>query len=195
MDWKIRSPRQFAPLGNLSGLGVQIVSGGIFSNTSLLSAVYYYILHSQSAIASDGPRVKLGSQLVSSENCVRRQVVLSRTLLADSSALSSRAAMARVRLVLTSTDFLGTAVVQRCRWGLCEEFLVQLQFKWPLFTELVGFSFTEETCCSKLIHATIPRSLPLPQVFQAIQLEIYPRTKSGQQRIPGTKAYAHPCYL
>ena len=103
--------------------------------------------------------------------------------------------MARVRLVLTSTDFLGTAVVQRCRWGLCEEFLVQLQFKWPLFTELVGFSFTEETCCSKLIHATIPRSLPLPQVFQAIQLEIYPRTKSGQQRIPGTKAYAHPCYL
>ena len=56
------------------------------------------------------------------KNCVRRQVVLSRTLLADSSALSSRAAMARVRLVLTSTDFLGTALVQRCRWGLCEEF-------------------------------------------------------------------------
>ena len=67
MDWKIRSPRQFAPLGNLSVLGVQIVSGGVFSNTSLLSAVYYYILHSQSAIASDGPREKLGSQLVSSE--------------------------------------------------------------------------------------------------------------------------------
>ena len=56
------------------------------------------------------------------KNCVRRQVVLSRTLLADSSALSSRAAMARVRLVLTSTDFLGTAVVQRCWWGLCEDF-------------------------------------------------------------------------
>ena len=47
MDWKIRSPRQFAPLGNLSGLGVQIVSGGVFSNTSLLSAVYYYILRVQ----------------------------------------------------------------------------------------------------------------------------------------------------
>ena len=45
MDWKIRSPRQFAPLGNLSVLGVQIVSGGVFSNTSLLSAVYYHILH------------------------------------------------------------------------------------------------------------------------------------------------------
>ena len=30
--------------------------------------------------------------------------------------------MARVRLVLTSTDFLGTAVVQRCRLGLFEDF-------------------------------------------------------------------------
>ena len=27
---------------NLSGLGVQIASGGLFSNTSLLLAVYYY---------------------------------------------------------------------------------------------------------------------------------------------------------
>ena len=30
------------PSGNLEGLGVQIASGGVFSNTPLLSAVYYY---------------------------------------------------------------------------------------------------------------------------------------------------------
>ena len=104
------------------------------------------------------------------KNCVRRQVVLSRTLLADSSALSSRAAMARVRLVLTSRVFSWNTGGAKLPVGVVWGFLVQLQFKWPLFTELVGFSFTEDTCCSKLIHATILRSLPLPAVFQAIDI-------------------------
>ena len=176
MNWKIRSPRQFAPLGNLS-------------------AVYYYILHSQSAIASDGPREKLGSQLVSSEklcqtpSCFISDLV-SWLICAEQSCRHGQSPIG-LDVDRFSWNSGGATLLVGVVWG----FLVQLQFKWPLFTELVGFGFTEETCCSKLIHATIPRSLPLPQVFQAIQLEISPRTKSGQQRIPGTKAYSHPCYL
>jgi len=42
MNWKIRPPRQLAALGPRDCPGVQIVSWGIFSNTSLLSAVYHY---------------------------------------------------------------------------------------------------------------------------------------------------------
>ena len=42
------APRPLGPrasaLGNISGFGVQIASGGVFSNISLLSAVYYYII-------------------------------------------------------------------------------------------------------------------------------------------------------
>ena len=49
MNWKVRLPRQVAPLSPQarlpSGLGVQIASGGVFSNTPLLSAVYYYNDH------------------------------------------------------------------------------------------------------------------------------------------------------
>ena len=50
-NWKIRPPSAIctprgcpraSPSGNLSGLGVQIASGGVFSNTPLLSTEYYY---------------------------------------------------------------------------------------------------------------------------------------------------------
>ena len=44
---KIRPPRE---LGNLHPSALEIASGGVFSNTSLLSAVYYYIADLQ------GPR-------------------------------------------------------------------------------------------------------------------------------------------
>ena len=52
MIWKVRPPRQVAPLSSRarlpSGLGGQIASGGVFSNTPLLSAVYYYITETPS---------------------------------------------------------------------------------------------------------------------------------------------------